>query len=106
MLLLYATSHSQDNVISGKVTGTDKTPLQGVTVSVAGTKTQIWAGIDVDIPTESNNSKRTPQSVKEAVLAAFRAGAPGVILSRKYSEMRLANLSGARDAIRDLKLSS
>jgi hypothetical protein len=35
MLLLYATSHSQDNVISGKVTGTDKTPLQGVTVSVA-----------------------------------------------------------------------
>jgi hypothetical protein len=73
---------------------------------VAGTKTQIWAGIDVDIPTESNNSKRTPQSVKEAVLAAFRAGAPGVILSRKYSEMRLANLSGAGDAIRDLKLSS
>jgi hypothetical protein len=73
---------------------------------VAGTNTQIWAGIDVDIPTENNNSKRTPQSVKEAVLAAFRAGAPGVILSRKYSEMRLANLSGARDAIRDLKLSS
>ena len=53
-----------------------------------------------------NNSKRTPQSVKEAVLAAFRAGAPGVILSRKYSEMRLANLSGAGDAIRDLNLSS
>jgi hypothetical protein len=72
---------------------------------VAGTSTQIWAGIDVDIPTENHNSKRTPQSVKEAVLAAFRAGAPGVILSRKYSEMRLANLSGARDAIRDLKLS-
>ena len=41
---------------------------------------------------------------KEAVLAAFRAGAPGVILSRKYSEMRLANLSGAGDAIRELKL--
>jgi hypothetical protein len=27
-----------------------------------------------------------------------------VILSRKYSEMRLANLSGAGDAIRELKL--
>jgi hypothetical protein len=79
-----------------------KRALEGV----AGTNTQIWSGIDVDIPTENNNSKRTPQSVKEAVLAAFRAGAPGVILSRKYSEMRLANLSGARDAIRDLKLSS
>jgi len=41
--------------------------------------------------------------VKEAVLAALRAGAPGVILSRKYSEMRLADLSGAGDAIRELK---
>jgi hypothetical protein len=71
---------------------------------VAGTKTQILPGIDIDIPTESNNSKSTPQSVKESVSAAFRAGAPGVLLSRKYSEMRLANLSGAGDAIRELKL--
>jgi hypothetical protein len=68
---------------------------------VAGTKTQIWPGIDIDIPTEPNNSKATPQSVKEAVMAAFRAGAPGVILSRKYSEMRLAHLSGAGDAVRE-----
>jgi hypothetical protein len=71
---------------------------------VAGTHTLIWPGIDIDIPTEPGHSKCTPQSVKEAVLAAFRAGAPGVLLSRKYSEMRLANLSGAGDAIRELKL--
>jgi TAT (twin-arginine translocation) pathway signal sequence len=70
---------------------------------VAGTKTQIWSGIDVDIPTELGNSKSTPQSVKDAVLAAFRAGAPGVILSRKYSEMRLAHLGGASEAIRELR---
>jgi hypothetical protein len=73
---------------------------------VAGTKTQIWAGIDVDIPTEPGNSKRTRRGVKDAVLAALRAGAPGVILSRKYSEMRLDSLSGVGDAIRELKLSS
>ncbi len=79
-----------------------KRTLEGV----AGSKTLIWPGIDIDIPTEANNSKSTPQSVKEAVTAAFRAGAPGVILSRKYSEMRLANLSGAGDAIRELKLST
>jgi hypothetical protein len=79
-----------------------KRALEGV----AGTKTLIWPGIDIDIPTESNHSKCTPQSVKQAVSAAFRAGAPGVILSRKYSEMRLADLSGAGDAIRELKLSS
>ena len=53
-----------------------------------------------------NNSKRTPQSVKDAVLAALKAGAPGVILSRQYSEMRLANLRGAGDAVRELRLSS
>ena len=72
---------------------------------VAGTNTLIWPGIDIDIPTERNNSKCTPQSVKAAVLAAFRAGAPGVLLSRKYSEMRLANLSGAGEAVRESKLS-
>ena len=70
---------------------------------VAGTHTLIWPGIDIDIPTEPNNSKSTPQSVKEAVRAAIRAGAPGVLLSRKYSEMRLANLSGAGDALRESK---
>lgn len=73
---------------------------------IAGSKTQIWPGIDVDIPTEKNHSKCTPQSVKEAVTAAFRAGAPGVILSRKYSEMKLANLGGAGDAVREFKQSS
>ncbi len=75
-----------------------KRALEGV----AGTHTLIWPGIDIDIPTEPSHSKCTQESVKQAVLAALRAGAPGVILSRKYSEMRLANLSGAGDAIREL----
>src|SRR5215831_11594642 len=73
---------------------------------VAGTRTLIWPGIDIDIPTERNHSKCTREGVKAAVLAAFKAGAPGVILSRKYSEMRLADLSGAGDAIRELKLTA
>ena len=70
----------------------------------AGTKTLIWPGIDIDIPTGVNQSKCTPQGTKDAVTAAFRAGAHGVILSRKYSEMRLANLSGAGEAIKELNL--
>jgi hypothetical protein len=77
-----------------------KRALEGV----AGTGTLIWPGIDIDIPTEPKNSKSTPQKVKASVLAAFRAGAPGVLLSRKYSEMRLVNLSGAGDAVRELNL--
>lgn len=67
-----------------------------------GTKTQLWPGIDIDIPTAATSSKSTPDGTKGAVLAAFRGGADGVILSRKYSEMKLANLKGAGEAIREL----
>jgi hypothetical protein len=70
-----------------------------------GTKTQLWPGIDIDIPTDVNNSSRsTPEGTRGAVLAAFRAGSDGVLLSRKYSEMRLANLRAAGAAVRELGL--
>jgi hypothetical protein len=39
------------------------------------------------------------------VLAAFRGGAEGVILSRKYSEMKLENLRAAGAAIKEIGLS-
>jgi hypothetical protein len=67
-----------------------------------GTKTLLWPGIDVDIPTEPGHSKCTPAGVKDAVTAAFHGGADGVILSRKYSEMKLADLRGARAALQYL----
>jgi hypothetical protein len=41
--------------------------------------------------------------VYRAVKAAFQGGAHGVLLSRKYSEMRLANLGGAGKAIREVR---
>ncbi len=69
-----------------------------------GTSTQLWPGIDIDIPTAATSSKSTPQGTKDAVLAAFRAGSDGVLLSRKYSEIRLPNLRGAGEAIRELGL--
>ena len=69
-----------------------------------GAKTQLWPGIDIDIPTAAASSKSTPEGTRDAVLAAFRGGADGVILSRKYSEMKLANLRGAGEAIRQLGL--
>jgi hypothetical protein len=65
-----------------------------------GTKTQLWPGIDIDIPTNAANSKCTPDGTRDAVAAALRAGADGVLLSRKYSEMKLANLRGAGAAIK------
>jgi hypothetical protein len=60
-----------------------------------GTKTMLWPGIDIDIPTASGHSKSTPDGTRDAVLAAFKAGSDGVLLSRKYSEMMMANLRGA-----------
>ena len=40
-LLLYSVvTYSQDNIITGKVTAADNTPLQGVTISATGSKNQ------------------------------------------------------------------
>ncbi len=69
-----------------------------------GTKTLLWPGIDVDIPTAENHSKSTPSGTKDAVVAAFRGGADGVLISRKYSEMKLANLKAVGAAIQELGL--
>jgi hypothetical protein len=76
---------------------------------VAGSKTQIWPGIDVDIPSgsippEAHVMKCTPEGTKAVVLAAYRGGAQGLVISRKYSEMMLANLGGVGEALRELKL--
>ena len=70
---------------------------------LAGTKTLLWPGIDIDIPTEKGHSRCSPEGVCDATLAAFQGGAHGVILSRKYSEMTLANLRGAGIAVRQVE---
>lgn len=71
-------------------------------VSGPSWETSIYPGIDIDIPTGKGQKKTQPSDVRNAVKAAFNAGAPGIILSRKYSEMRLENLSGAGAALKDL----
>jgi hypothetical protein len=102
----------QQRVMNYQERGYDQIPYTGLSADyvyreakravdgAAGTKTLIWPGIDIDIPTDANHSKSTPQGTKAAVLAAFKAGAHGVLLSRKYSEMKLANLAGAGEAVR------
>jgi hypothetical protein len=70
-------------------------------VTGAGSALEIWPGIDIDIPTGKDEKKTQPEDVREAVKAAIRGGADGVILSRKYSEMRLANLRAVASALRE-----
>ena len=71
-------------------------------VADAGPAMKIWPGIDIDIPTAATSKKTQPDDVYQSVRAAFAGGAQGVLLSRKYSEMRLDNLRGAGRAIREL----
>jgi len=90
-----------------------KLPTAGLSADYVARETQrairdvqgsipIYPGIDIDIPTGLSEKRTQPSDVKAAVLAAFEAGAPGVVLSRKYAEMRLTNLAAAGQALREI----
>jgi hypothetical protein len=64
-------------------------------------KCKIYPGIDIGIPTGKNSRKASADDTYAATFAALSAGAHGVILSRKYSEMRLENLDAAGRAVRE-----
>ena len=66
-------------------------------------KCKVFPGIDIGIPTGAQSRKASPEDTYAAVAAALKAGADGLILSRKYSEMRLANLEAAGCAARDFQ---
>jgi hypothetical protein len=72
---------------------------------VKGTKTQIWPGIDVDISNMNvEYSQCSPPVIREVTKAAFNGGGKGLVISRKYSEMKLKNLAAVGDALRELKV--
>jgi len=64
-------------------------------------KCKILLGIDIGIPVGRNSRHASPEDTYAATAAGLRAGADGLILSRKYSEMRLDNLAAAGRAVRD-----
>lgn len=66
-------------------------------------KCKVLPGIDIGIPTGAQSRKASPEDTYAAVAAALKGGADGLILSRKYSEMRLANLEAAGRAARDFQ---
>jgi hypothetical protein len=62
---------------------------------------KVLPGIDIGIPTGKNSRKASPDDTYAATAASLRAGADGIIFSRKYSEMQLANLSAAGRAVKE-----
>jgi hypothetical protein len=69
---------------------------------VAGSNVPIYAGLDIDIP--GAGTPYTAESVKEAVMAAFKAGANGVIFARNWGEMNADHVAGSGAAARELGL--
>jgi hypothetical protein len=64
-------------------------------------KCKIYPGIDIDVPTDAGQKKTSPEDVYAATTAGLKGGAEGVLFSRKYSEMKLANLSAGGKAARE-----
>jgi hypothetical protein len=92
----------------------DKLPTAGLSAETVAIETRrtiadvqgaipVYPGIDIDVPTALDEKRTQPADVHAATLAALKAGAPGVVLSRKYAEMKLTNLAGAKQALQEFK---
>jgi hypothetical protein len=66
---------------------------------VAGSNTRIWAGLGIDVQVKNS----TPESVRGAVEAIFRAGGAGLVISTSHAAMRPENLSAVGATLRELK---
>jgi hypothetical protein len=67
---------------------------------VAGSKTRICPGLGIDVQLKNS----TPESVRDAVQAVFRAGGTGLVISTSHAAMRPENLSAVGATLRELKL--
>jgi hypothetical protein len=64
-------------------------------------KAKILTGIDIGIPVSEGSRIASAEDTYKATSASFKAGSDGIILSRKYSEMNMANLEGAGKAVKE-----
>jgi hypothetical protein len=67
---------------------------------VAGSNTRICTGLGIDVQLKNS----TPESVRGAVEAIFRAGGSGMVISTSHAAMRPENLSAVGATLRELKL--
>ena len=68
--------------------------------AVAGSRTRICPGLGIDVQLKNS----TPESVRGAVEAVFRAGGSGIVISTSHAAMRPENLSAVGATLRELKL--
>lgn len=66
---------------------------------------KVYMGIGVDAPRQrADQAVCTPDIVRRSVLATYEAGGEGVVFSPNYASMKLTNLDGAAEALRELGL--
>jgi hypothetical protein len=68
-------------------------------VASANGKTKIYTGIGFDVPGAPPDD---PDTIYQATVKAFDANAAGIVVSREYEEMKLANLRAVGRAYRDV----
>jgi hypothetical protein len=71
-------------------------------ITDTGHSIQIYPSVDINVPIQPGWKETTPEAVKAEVEAAFGSGADGIVLSREYTEMWLANLAAAGEASRQI----
>jgi hypothetical protein len=62
----------------------------------------VYPGVELDIPTYLPGKDTGPQDVIDAIKAAYRGGASGVVISRDYAEMKWENLEAVGRALVEL----
>jgi hypothetical protein len=68
-------------------------------VASANGKAKIYTGIGFDVP---GSLPDTPDTIHEATLKAFEAGAQGIVVSREYEEMKVEHLRAVGRAYREV----
>jgi hypothetical protein len=66
-------------------------------VASANGKVKIYTGVGFDVP---GSPPDDPETVYQATRRAFEAGASGIVISREYEEMEVANLRAVGRAVR------
>jgi hypothetical protein len=68
-------------------------------VASAKGRTKIYTGVGFDVPGSLSDD---PDTIETVTRKAFEAGAHGIVVSREYEEMRMANLRAVGRAYRDV----
>ncbi len=71
------------------------------TIAAMGGKVPVYPGLDVNVPAGEGSRYTGPDDIRASVAATLDAGAPGFVLSRKYSEMTIENLEAVGDLMKE-----